>query len=53
MFLGQAALLPYVFAGIAILAFGVDGIYILVPAVVISFLKSIIDAWILLVEINR
>lgn len=49
----QAALLPYIAGGVSTLAIGLDGLYWLVPAVVFSFLKAIIDAWILLIEINR
>jgi hypothetical protein len=52
-FLGQAALLPYVAGGIATLAYGADGIYFVVPAVILSFVKAIVDAWVLLIEINR
>lgn len=51
--LGQTALLSYIAAGIWILATGLDGLYWLVPAVVFSFLKAIIDAWVLVIEINR
>jgi hypothetical protein len=50
---GQAALLPYVIGGVVTLAFGPVGIYFLVPAVIFSFLKAMIDAWVLLIEINR
>ena len=32
---------------------GVDGLYWLVPAVIFSLLKALLDAWVLLVEINR
>lgn len=51
--LGQAALLSYIAAGVTTLAIGLNGLYWLVPAVVFSFLKAIIDAWVLLIEINR
>jgi hypothetical protein len=51
--LGQAALLPYIIGGLATLAFGIDGLYLLVPAALFSFLKAMIDAWVLLIEINR
>jgi hypothetical protein len=53
MALSQAALLPYSVAGIVTIFFGGVGIYWLVPAVVISFIKAIMDSWVLLVEINR
>jgi hypothetical protein len=51
--LGQAALLPYLLGGLSTLAFGLDGLYWLVPAVIFSFLKAILDAWVLVIEINR
>ncbi|MDA4114925.1 MAG: hypothetical protein OK442_00045 [Thaumarchaeota archaeon] len=51
--LGQAAVLPYIIGGATMLTVGVVGIYVLVLAVLFSFLKAIIDAWVLLVEINR
>ena len=51
--LTQLALLPYVIAGIFVLTRGAGGLYWLVPAILISFIKAILDAWVLLVEINR
>lgn len=53
MVLSQFATLPYIIAGIAILLSGAPGLYWLVPAIIFSFLKAILDAWVLLVEINR
>jgi len=51
--LTQFALLPYIIAGIIVLTRGVDGLYWVVPAIIFSFIKAILDAWVLLVEINR
>jgi modulator of FtsH protease len=51
--LGQMAALPFVIAGITMLVGGGGGLYWLVPAVIFSFLVSLLDAWVLLVEINR
>jgi len=51
--LSQLALLPYIVAGILVLTRGAGGLYWLVPAIIISFIKAILDAWVLLVEINR
>jgi hypothetical protein len=51
--LGQMAALPFVIAGITMLVEGGGGLYWLVPAVIFSFLVSLLDAWVLLVEINR
>jgi hypothetical protein len=51
--LSQLAALPYLIAGLSVLLSGAAGLYWLVPAVIFSFLKAILDAWVLLVEINR
>ena len=51
--LGQAATLPLVAAGIAVLSWGVSGLYLLVAGVILSFLAGVADAWVLLVEIHR
>jgi hypothetical protein len=51
--LDQICLIFYLISGIAILAIGGSGFYFLVPATIVSFLKAMIDAWVLLVEINR
>lgn len=32
---------------------GLSGLYWLVPAILISMIKAAVDAWVLLVEINR
>ena len=51
--LGQAATLPFVVAGVAVLNWGVGGLYWLVAGVIVSFLAAVVEAWILLVEIHR
>ncbi len=51
--LSQIASLPYIIAGIIVLTRGAGGLYWLVPAIIFSFIKAILDAWVLLVEINR
>lgn len=51
--LTQFALVPFIIAGIIALTHGAGGPYWLVPAILISFIKVILDAWVLLVEINR
>jgi hypothetical protein len=45
--------LPLVIAGSSVLAGGGGGLYWLVPEVILGFVGSILNAWILLVEINR
>jgi len=49
----QLSVLFYLVAGIAILLYGENGIYWIVPGIIFSFIKAVIDAWVLLVEINR
>jgi modulator of FtsH protease len=51
--MSQVNAMLYLGAGIAMLAYGADGIFVLVPAVIFSYLVAIIDAWVLLIEINR
>jgi modulator of FtsH protease len=50
---GQVAVIPLVIAGIAVLAWGADGLYWLVPGVILCFLDAMLNAWVLLVEIHR
>ena len=51
--LGQAATLPFVASGVAVLGWGVDGLYLLAAGVILSFLAAVAEAWVLLVEIQR
>ena len=53
LFFNQVALFPYFICGIVILNHGVDGLYWIVIAFIFSYIKAVIDAWVLLVEINR
>jgi hypothetical protein len=53
MALSQCATLPYIIAGLTLVISGAGGFYWLVPAVIFSFLKAILDAWVLLVEVAR
>jgi hypothetical protein len=51
--LGQIATLPLVIAGVAVLWVGLGGLYWLVAGTVFSILAALVEAWVLLVEINR
>jgi modulator of FtsH protease len=51
--LGQMATLPLVISGVIVLVAGASGIYWLVPGFIFCFLAALLDAWVLLVEINR
>lgn len=52
MLLSQTAAALFVVAGIVTLA-NPGGIYWLVPAIILTYLIALLDAWVLLVEINR
>jgi hypothetical protein len=43
----------YLLSGIALVYYGENGVYLLVPATILGFIQSMMDAWVLLVEINR
>ena len=47
------AILPLVIAWVAVLGWGVEGLYWLVAGVVLTFLVAVADAWALLIEIHR
>jgi hypothetical protein len=49
----QLSVVPYLFAGALILTEGEKGIFWLVPGILLSFIKAFVDAWVLLIEINR
>jgi modulator of FtsH protease len=49
----QAATLPYMIGGILLLAGDPSAFYWLGVSVILSFVKAMIDSWVLLVEINR
>jgi hypothetical protein len=53
MLLDQVSLLPYIICSVFLLANSENGLYWIVPAFIFSFLKAVLDAWVLLVEINR
>ncbi len=51
--LGQIATIPLVIAGIAVLAWGLGGLYWLVAGTIFAIIVALFDAWVLLIEINR
>ncbi len=51
--MGQAATLSFVGAGVAVLNWGIGGLYWLVAGVILSFVLAVAEAWVLLVEIHR
>ncbi|MBF4518756.1 hypothetical protein IRZ71_20570 [Flavobacterium sp. ANB] len=53
LFFDQLAVLPYIIGGIYILFLGQTGLYFIAFAFIVSFIKSVSDAWVLLIEILR
>lgn len=53
VFLSQASSLPIIAAGAMMLAHNPDALYWLVPGVTFSLIATVINAWVLLVEILR
>jgi len=51
--MNQIAILPYIISGISLMAGDLNGLYWLLAAMVFSFIKASLDAWVLLIEINR
>jgi hypothetical protein len=49
----QLTTLPTIISGIAILSIGEAGVYWLIPSIIFSFVKVILSAWALLIEINH
>jgi len=53
MILLQVATFPYLIGSLMILLENTSGLYLIAVGVVASFVNAVIDAWVLLVEINR
>jgi len=53
IFINQAAMLPYLAGGVLLLFNKPAGLYFVVAAFIACFIKAMMDAWVLLVEINR
>jgi hypothetical protein len=51
--LDQLAILPFILGGIYVFFAGEQGIYWIVPGIMFSFIKSVLDAWVFLIEIHR
>jgi hypothetical protein len=51
--IAEAATVPTIIAGISLVAGAGGGLYWLVPGVAFTFVASMLDAWVLLVEIQR
>jgi hypothetical protein len=53
MLFTQLSVLPYLLGGVIMLCQGYAGIYWMIPGMLFSFIKAVMDAWVLLVEIHR
>lgn len=51
--LAQIALIPFIICSISILLNETYAVYWIVPGIILSFFKSLVDAWVLLIEVNR
>ncbi len=49
----EAATIPWLVGGILVLYGATGGYYWLAGGVILAFVKAVVDAWVLLVEINR
>jgi len=49
----ELGLVPYVVGGVLLVVGATSGFYWIAAGVMISFIKAVLDAWVLLVEINR
>ena len=53
IFFSQFTIMPFLISGI-FLIFNVDiGIYVLVPGIIFSLIKSLVDIWFIMIDINR
>jgi len=53
MVLLQIAAIPFVAGGIWLLSGNPHGLYLVAGGMILAFVKAVLDAWVLLVEINR
>jgi hypothetical protein len=49
----QIVLLPYIVGGLMMMAGVAAGLYWIAAAILFSFVKAVLEAWVLLIEINR
>ncbi|MBS1626706.1 MAG: hypothetical protein JSR09_02775 [Bacteroidetes bacterium] len=47
------ATLPFIIAGFALISNCTNALYWVLPAIIFSIIKAVLDGWVLLVEINR
>lgn len=51
--MAQLSTIPYIVAGLMLVSGQEAGLYGLAAAIIVSLIKAVTDAWVLLVEINR
>jgi hypothetical protein len=49
----ETATIPWLVGGALVLYGGAGGLYWLAGGIILAFIKAVVDAWVLLVEINR
>jgi hypothetical protein len=53
LLLFECAVWPYVVGGVLLMVGNLSALYWIAGAIILSFIKALVDAWVLLVEINR
>ena len=53
IFLSQFTIMPFLVAGIFLICDLNAGVYIIVPGIIFSLIKSLVDIWFIMVDINR
>ena len=51
--LTQLSIWPFIVAGICMMTIGDTGIYWLISGMIFTLVKTVVDAWVLLIEINK
>jgi modulator of FtsH protease len=49
----EVAVLPYAIGAVLLITGDLAGVYWIAASIILSFIKAVLDAWVLLVEINR
>ena len=49
----QFSILPFLIAGILLVCGSENAFYVMVPGIIFSFIKSLLDTWFIIVDINK
>ena len=51
--MNQFTLIPGIISGVLLISAGFNALYWFVPLIICSFIKAVMDAWVLLIEVHR